>query len=145
MEAIFKLRKMVGVIAHVADVAVTAEVNDFDEVSVSDDAFMWRRQVYGPNAIVEMPGDDVFIHEAVAGARYTLGWLARTAGGYRVIVTEIVPYPVDTSPGDVQVAAALAVGAALSVELHPPPYLTKAGAVFPDMNGGTNPLVATDQ
>lgn len=48
-----------------------------------------------------------------------------------VTVTKVVNAPVDTVPGDVKLAAALACRDALGLELDDPPRLEPSGAVFP--------------
>ncbi|MEH0983224.1 hypothetical protein [Micromonospora sp. CPCC 205556] len=46
-------------------------------------------------------------------------------------LTMIVDTPVDTCDGDVKLASAQAVAAALGGQLEPAPYLDAHGAVFP--------------
>jgi hypothetical protein len=132
MQAVFRLQKVVGGFVHVAEVRVTVESAASDEVAVSANAFDWRREAYGPTAVVYGPGDHQLATEAVEGVRYALGRLGSVGGeGYRVTVTEVKDTPVDTSVGDVKFAAASAVCAALGVQLDPPPTVEASGAVFP--------------
>lgn len=128
----FRLRQMVDRFAHLAEVAVTVEAAAGDEVTVSNEAFDWRRDVYGPRAVVRGPGDESLVAEAVEGVQYVLGHVPARGGGRRVQVTKIWVSPVDTWVGDVKVAAALAVCEALGVELEPAPRLGADGPVFPD-------------
>ena len=117
MEAVYRLRQMVGRMAHVAEVGVRVEEADHDDVIVSPDAFFWRREVYGPDAVITSPGDHLLVAEAVSGVHHTLDNLPVRSGGYRVTLTRIQETPVDTWPGDVHVAAANAVATALDVQL----------------------------
>lgn len=103
-----------------------------DEVTVSDEAFDWRRDHYGPHAVIHQPGDQLLVTEAVEGVRYVLRSLPARGDGYRVRVTKILDTPVDTWVGDVKVAAALAMCKALGVELEPAPRIGADGPVFPD-------------
>jgi hypothetical protein len=132
MQAVFRVLKVLGGRPHVAEVAVTVERAGRDEVTVSADAFGWRREVHGPGASVNGPADQLLAAEAVEGVRYVLARLSVPGAGYRVSVTRIWDTPVDTAVGDVKLAAALAVSAALGVELDPAPRLEATGAVFPD-------------
>src|SRR5262245_12763073 len=118
MEAVFRVRQIVGGLPHLAEVAVTVDAAVANEITVSDDAFDWRRDVHGPNTVVGGPADQRLAAEAVDGVRYVLERLG-VDGGYRVRVTRIWDTPVDTGIGDVKVAAALATCKALGVELEP--------------------------
>jgi hypothetical protein len=131
VDAVFRLHKVVAGLSHFAEVKVDVVPAARDEVAVSAGAFDWRRETYGPGAVVSQPGDRLLMAEAVEGVRYVLGRLP-SGVRYRVGVTTIMESPVDTSMGDVKLAAALAMCAALTLQLDPPPRLEAAGAVFPD-------------
>lgn len=131
MEAVYRLRQLVDRMAHVAEVAVRIETASQDEVAVSADAFAWRRDVYGPDAVDTGPGDQLLIAEAMEGVHYVLRSLS-ARGGYRVMVMRIWETPVDTWPGDVKVAAARAVCEALGVQLEPAPGIGATGAELPE-------------
>src|SRR5690349_5037761 len=105
MQARFRLAQVVDGIAHVAEVEVRVEPGDGDEVAVSDAAFDWRRDVYGPAAVVLGPADDRLVDEAVAGVRNGLAVLGPDEDGIKVTVLRICDFSVDTSPGDVEAAA----------------------------------------
>lgn len=130
MEGSFRLRKIVGGLPHVADVAVRVEPFAHDEVAVSDGVFAWRFEVYGPGAVSGGPSDQRMVAEAVEGVRYVLG---RCDGrGRLVTVTRIFEAPADTGVGDVKFAAVAATCQALGVELDRPPFIDPSGVVFPD-------------
>jgi hypothetical protein len=120
MEAVYRLCQMVGRMAHIAEVGVRIEEADQDEVIVSPDAFIWRREVYGPNAVINANNDHLLVAEAVDGVHRALDNLAVRSAGYQVTLTKIQETPVDTWPGDILVAAANAVSQALRVQLDPP-------------------------
>ncbi len=121
MQARFRLLEVVDGIAHVAEVEVKVEPLDRDEVSVAADAFHWRREVYGPSAVVSGPGDSQLVEEALSGIRHGLIHLGPREAGLRVTVTQICDFPVDTSPGDVKTAAIQALYLALGVQPEPAP------------------------
>lgn len=120
MEAVYRLRQMVGRMAHIAEVGVRIEDADQDEVIVSPDAFFWRREVYGPDAVITLRDDHLLVAEAVAGVHRALNILPVRSAGYRVTLTRIQETPVETWPGDMLAAAANAVSQALGVQLDPP-------------------------
>ncbi|MGQ5262439.1 hypothetical protein ACTWLT_16975 [Micromonospora sp. ZYX-F-536] len=131
MEAVFVLRQIVAGLAHIAKVAVEAEPADQDEVVVSPHAFDWLRDLYGPHAVVNRPVNQQFITEAIEGARYALAHVQGRNRSSRVTLTIIGDSPADTCDGDVKLAAARAVAAALGGQMEPAPYLGAHGAVFP--------------
>lgn len=129
MEALFRLRRIVGGVPHFADVAVRVEPFAHDEVAVSDGVFAWRREVYGPDAVSGGPADQQMVVEAVEGVRYVLH--RRDGDGCLVTVTGIIDAPADTVVGDVKFAAVTATCQALAVELDCPPFIDASGVVFP--------------
>jgi len=133
VESTYRLRKTVGGVPHVVDVAVRVESFSHDEVAVSDEVFGWRREVYGPDAASGGPGDQGMVAEAVEGVWYVLvRGRGRGIGGRRVTVTRICDAPADTGVGDVKFAAVAAMCEALGVELDRPPFIDASGVVFPD-------------
>ncbi|MGC4747933.1 hypothetical protein ACLQ28_20090 [Micromonospora sp. DT201] len=130
MESAFRLRRIVGGVPHVADVAVRVESFTHDAVAVSEGVFAWRRKVYGPGAVSGGPIDQQMVAEAVEGVRYVLG--RRDGDGRLVTVTRICDAPADTGVGDVKFAAVAATCQALGVELDRPPFIGASGVVFPD-------------
>jgi hypothetical protein len=100
---------------------VRVEPADNDEALVSDSAFDWRRDVYGPAAMIHMVGDDQFVDEAIDGVREGLAVLDARDGHLRVTVLRIYNFPVDTGPGDVKTAARQALYLALGVQPEPAP------------------------
>ena len=131
MQAVFRLRQIVGGFPHLAEVEVTVEAAGRNDAVVSADAFDWRQVAYGPAWGGNGSGDQLLITEALEGVWYALARLPVHGPGYRVDVTRIRDAPVDTSIGDVKLAAALAVCAALGVQLDPAPRIEAPGAVFP--------------
>jgi hypothetical protein len=121
MQARFRLLEMVDGLAHVAEVEVIVELADRHEVVVSDDAFTWLVDAYGPNAVVDRPVNSQLVAEALAGVRHGLDRLGRNDVGYRVTVTRIWDTPADTSPGDVKAAATQALYLALGLQPDPAP------------------------
>jgi hypothetical protein len=69
--------------------------------------------------------------EAIAGAEDALGKVPDGRPQYRVTVTKIQDAPVDTGPGDVKLAAAHALWAALGFVPSEIPEIGKDGPVFP--------------
>ncbi|WP_146247372.1 hypothetical protein [Micromonospora arborensis] len=130
VEAVFVLRQIVAGLPHWAKVSVEVEPADQDEVAVSPQAFDWLRDVYGPRAVVDRRVNHQLVTEASAGARYALAHVRGRIGASRVTLTMIKDSPVDTCDGDVTLAAAHAVAAALDGQLEPAPYLAAHGAVF---------------
>ncbi|GAB2619555.1 hypothetical protein Aab01nite_33650 [Paractinoplanes abujensis] len=113
MDGEYRLRRMIGRLSHVADVVVRVEPSARDEVTVSDDVFGWRRDVYGPDAYGYGEWDDQRAAEAIAGVRDAV---ARSGGdSYRVTVIKIFCTETDTQIGDVRFAAAQAVARALGI------------------------------
>lgn len=117
----FRLLENFDRIAHVAEVEVKVEPADRDEVSVSAGAFDWRREMYGPAAVIHGPGDDQLVDEAIAGVRHGLILVGPREAGLRVTVLRISDFPVDTSPGDVERAARQALYLSLGVQPEPAP------------------------
>ncbi|WP_433126301.1 hypothetical protein ACQPWW_26620 [Micromonospora sp. CA-240977] len=132
MEARFTLRKIVAGLAHIAEVAAVAEPAEHDQVVVSPHAFDWLRDRYGPQAVVDRTTNAELIAEALAGARYALAHVPGRDRAMRVTLMMIGDSPVDTCDGDIKLAAAEAVAAALGGRMDPAPYLGANGAVFPD-------------
>jgi hypothetical protein len=132
MEGSFRLRQIIGGMPHWAEVAVRAEPAEYDEVTVSDGVLDWRREVYGPNASVGGPADQLLVAEAVAGAWYALGRRGDGATRYLVTITRIVDAPADTGVGDVKFAAVAATCQAVGVESERAPFIDATGVVFPD-------------
>lgn len=128
--ATYQLKRIVDRLGHWARVTVVAEPAEVDDASGAADAFDWRRAVYGPDAAVGGVEDDRMLAEAVAGVAYVLA-LPETRPRFRVVVTEVCDAPVDTGPGDVKLAAALACVEVLGLELADPPRLEPTGVVFP--------------
>lgn len=114
-----------------AEVAAVAEPAEQDQVVVSPHAFDWLRDRYGPHAVVDRPTNVELIAEAVEGAEYALAHVPGRDRAMRVTLTMIHDLPVDTGDGDIKLAAAQAVAAALGGRLDPAPYLGANGAVFP--------------
>ncbi|GIE83269.1 hypothetical protein Aph02nite_92190 [Actinoplanes philippinensis] len=113
-----------------AKVSVRVEACAHDEVVVSDEVFAWRRDVHGPQAVSGGPGDQELVAEAVAGVRYVLVRSGHHTGR-SVTLIRILDTPVDTGPGDMKFAAAMAACQALEVKLENPPFIDASGAVFP--------------
>lgn len=130
MESSYRLRKYVGGVVHAVDIAVRVEPFGHDEVAVSDEAFDWRREVYGQNAVSGGPADQQMVVEAVEGVRYVLV-RSGGSGGRLVTVTRICDTPADTCVGDVKFAAVAATCQALGVELDRPPFIDASRVVFP--------------
>ncbi|MEV1316432.1 hypothetical protein AB0J14_10145 [Micromonospora arborensis] len=130
VEAVFVLRQIVAGLPHWVKVAVEVEPADQDEVVVSPQAFDWLRDAYGPRTVVDRPVNHQLVTEALAGARYALAHVRGRNGASRVTLTMIKDSPVDTCDGDVMLAAAHAVAAALDGQMEPAPYLGAHGAVF---------------
>lgn len=91
---------------------VTVAVQDgADRVTVSEGAFAWLEQDYGPGAWT-WPGCAGWREEAARGVSRALAEHGRALG---VVVTELRAHPAHTAPGDVTVAAWLATRAALGL------------------------------
>jgi hypothetical protein len=129
-QARFRLTDVVDGIAHVAEVEVRVEPAGQDEVSVSGAAFDWRREVYGPAAVVLGPTDDRLVDEAVAGVRNGLAVLGPDEDGIKVTVLRICDFSVDTSPGDVEMAARQALYLALRIQ----PESSPRGTALPPLS-----------
>jgi hypothetical protein len=132
VEGSFRLRQIVGGMPHWAEVVVRAEPAEYDDVTVSDGVLDWRPEVYGPNASVGGPADQLLVAEAVDGAWYALGRRSEGATRYLVTITRIVDAPAHTSVGDVKFAAVAATCQAAGMELERAPFIDATGAVFPD-------------
>lgn len=134
-ESRYRLRRIVGRMPHMADVAVRVEPFSHDEVAASDGVFVWRREVYGPNAVSGGPADQEVVAEAIEGVWYALdrsGGSGTGGGGRLVTVMEIRDLLAHTGVGDVKFAAVAATCQALGVELNHPPFIDASGVVFPD-------------
>ena len=116
-----------------AEVSVSAEFGGGRSVQVSPDAFAWLEEVYGPGS-GEWPVCEAYRAAALSGALYALGqipgyeWLPEA----RVTVERIHASAADTSPDDVEHAAAFAVWEALGVGGLEVPEL---GGEVADMQG----------
>ena len=137
MEGTYRLKRIAGGFSHWAEVTVWAEPAARHEVTVDDDVFGWRRDVYGPDAWVDRSVDREFIAAAVAGVRYALDRIG--GSGKRVTVRVIHDAPADTGPDDVKFAAVAATCVALNVDLDPSPTVEAHGIVFPDPPPGRDP------
>jgi hypothetical protein len=118
MEGTYRLKRILGGISHWAEVTVRIEPAERHEVTVSDDVFGWRRDVYGPEAYSGGPVDQQYVAAAIAGVSHALDRIG--GAGKRVIISKIDDAPADTCPPDVKFAAATATCLALNVELDPP-------------------------
>jgi len=133
MESSYRLRRIVGGLPHMAEVAVRVDPLGHDEVAVSDEVFGWRREVYGSDAASGGPIDQQMTAEAVEGVRHVLVRHHGGGGSGRLVtVTRICDAPADTGVGDVKFAAVAATCQALGVELDRPPFIDASGVVFPD-------------
>jgi hypothetical protein len=124
MEASYRVAKQFSHRAHWARVTASVESAPQDSVAVAGTAFAWREYPPGPY------GEDLS-SEAIEGVRYALDRLPGDRPQYRVTVTKIEDAPVDTGPGDVKLAAAHAIWAALDFMPNEPPWISKDGPVFP--------------
>lgn len=128
--ATYQLKRYRAKLPHWARVTVAVEPSDHDGVESGDAVFAWLRDVYGPDAWTDGVEQRRFLAEAIEGVEYVLALPARP-NRHAVTVVQVVTTPVDTMPGDVKLAAALACRDALGLELADPPRLEDAGAFFP--------------
>jgi hypothetical protein len=117
VEGTYRLKRIAGGWSHWAEVTVRAEPAERREVIVSDDAFGWRRDVYGPDAWTDGPVEREYIAAAIAGVHDALDRIGDDST--RVTVSTIHDAPADTCPDDVKVAAAAATCLALNVDVFP--------------------------
>lgn len=133
MEGSFWLKRYVGGLPHFAEVAVQAEPAERDEVTVSQDVYEWRKDLYGPNAASGGPDDESFVEAAAEGVRYALRHRpGDSLPGILVNVTKIRDSPMDTAPAHVKFAAVEATRQALNVELTQQPHIDRTGVIFPE-------------
>lgn len=99
----YKLTKVVDGRMHYAEVTASAVVDRGGEnIRISNEAFAWLKDAYGPNAW-EWPVCEDFRRAATAGAAYALRHISSQCNRstVSVLIERIHAAPADTIPSDV--------------------------------------------
>jgi hypothetical protein len=132
MEGRFRLLRQTRKWGLMVEVGVRVDPAAEREIVIDPDVFVWRREVYGPEARWGGPCDDALCVAAEEGVRYALECLPDSGGNAHVRVTNIWDSPADTTAPAVKFAAAYATWRAMGHEPTTPPYIDQDGqAVFP--------------
>ncbi|MFC4564951.1 hypothetical protein ACFO4E_24085 [Nocardiopsis mangrovi] len=115
-ETTFRLRRQTAGRGRFAEVTVRVEAARQNGVVVSDRAFAWRLDAYGPDAVFGGAFDAEPAREAVDGLWAALRARGEAAPSVLVSVARIVESYADTGPGDIRFAAEQAVLRALGRE-----------------------------
>jgi len=117
----YKLLRQTSKTSFYAEVFVTVTPHPELAVGVSETAFAWLKDVYGPDAW-EWSICDAYRSAARLAAKFAITHLAQTNGPFHVSVDVIRARPADTMPDSVALAVCKAIWAALddpgTVQVH---------------------------
>lgn len=121
----FKVAKVVDGVCYYGEVTVQLHPSDEPSITIDENAFVWLRDVHGPDAsLPSIDGDNPFCKGAIDGVRFALAQLQPPAR-LSAMVARIHYTYADSTEETIRCAAAYATWRALNVE--PSEYPSIAG------------------